>query len=166
MRACGVGILPDGKDLYHQLTHAGYEQLKDEEPILVVGVGASAGGLDAFERLFAEMPTDTGMAFVLLQHLSPDHKSLMDELLSRRTSIPICEAVNNQPLRRDHIYWIPAQNKGVISGGCLLLTDRDPAEGLTYPIDHFFRSLAHDYGPRAVAIVLSGTLNSSSIKLL
>ena len=127
------------------------------DPSFVVAIGASAGGLEAIERMFDRMPEDTGMAFVLVQHLSPDFKSLMDELLARWTNMPIYKAENNLRIERDSIYLMPPRKAMVISGGCLLLTDKDPNEGLTYPIDQVFRSLAQDYGTRSIAIVLSGT---------
>jgi len=132
------------------------------EPRFLVGVGASAGGLEALERLFAEMPNDTGMAFFVIQHLSPDFKSLMDELLARRTSMPIRPARDGMHVERDTIYLLPPKKEMLISGGRLLVTDKDLSESFSLPIDHFFRSLAEDAGPRAIAIVLSGTGSDGS----
>ena len=132
------------------------------EPSFVVGIGASAGGLEAIERMIDHMPAETGMAFVIVQHLSPDFKSLMNELLSRRTSMPIHLVEDGMVVERDSIYLIPAKKEMVISGGRLLLTDKDPHATLTLPIDHFFRSLAQDCGRRAIAVVLSGTGSDGS----
>jgi len=125
-------------------------------PRFVVGIGASAGGLDPLVRFFENLPEDTGMAFVIVQHLSPDFKSLMDELLARHTPLPIHLVEDGMPVRANHIYLIPAKKEMIVSGGRLLLSERGRQQELTLPIDVFFRSLAQDYGPRAVAIVLSG----------
>ncbi|MFO0611802.1 MAG: chemotaxis protein CheB [Polyangiaceae bacterium] len=125
-------------------------------PHHVVGVGASAGGLEALEQLFSGMPTDLGYAFVVVQHLSPDFKSLMDELLARRTRLPVLQVENGVVVERDRIYLIPPKKEMIISGGRLLLSDKGAQAELSLPIDTFFRSLAQDLGPRAVGIVLSG----------
>jgi two-component system CheB/CheR fusion protein len=120
----------------------------------VVGIGASAGGLDALERFFDNLPTPSGMAFVIIQHLSPDFKSLMDELLARHTKLPIHLVEDGMLVEAGHVYLIPPKKEMIISGGRLLLSERQ--QELTLPIDVFFRSLAQDCGPRAIAIVLSG----------
>lgn len=125
-------------------------------PRYVVGIGASAGGLDPLVRFFDNLPNDTGMAFVIVQHLSPDFKSLMDELLARHTRLPIHLVEDCMPVEADHIYLIPAKKEMIVSGGRLLLSERGRQQELTLPIDVFFRSLAQDYGSQAVAIVLSG----------
>jgi two-component system, chemotaxis family, CheB/CheR fusion protein len=122
----------------------------------VVGVGASAGGLDALEQLFGAMPEHTGMAFVVVQHLSPDFKSVMDELLTRRTRIPVLLVEDDMHVEPDRIYLIPPRKEMIISRGRLLLSDKGESQSLTLPIDIFFRSLAQDMGPRAIGIVLSG----------
>ena len=128
----------------------------------IVGVGASAGGLEALEALFALMPEDSGLAFVVLQHLSPDFESRMDELLGRRTRIPIRKVTDGMEVEPNHIYLIPPRKDMILSGGKLLLTDKDPARGLTLPIDHFLRSLAQDAGRFAIAVILSGTGSDGS----
>ncbi len=146
----------------HPSQHPGTEPVSSKsQPSHVVGIGASAGGLEALERLFERMPARTGMAFVVLQHLSPDFKSLTDELLARRTGIPIFRAEDGMEVRPDAIYLLPPRKDMIIAGGKLLLTDKDPAK-FALPIDHFFRSLAQDVGSRAVAIVLSGTGSDGS----
>jgi two-component system CheB/CheR fusion protein len=126
------------------------------EPSHVVGMGASAGGLDPLVAFFDHLPRETGMAFVIVQHLSPDFKSVMDELLRRHTALPIHLVEDGMPVEADHVYLIPAKKEMIVSGGRLLLTERDRQQELTLPIDVFFRSLAQDAGARAVAIVLSG----------
>src|SRR3954462_8785193 len=128
----------------------------------VVAIGASAGGLESLERLFASMPVDTGMAFVVLQHLSPDFKSLMDELLSRRTRMRIRQADNDMAVEPDTVYLLPPMKEMIIRQGRLLLNDKDPRHGLALPIDLFFRSLAQDRGVHAVAVVLSGSGSDGS----
>ena len=125
-------------------------------PPFVVGIGASAGGLEALERFFGSLPDKIGMAFVVVQHLSPDFKSLMDELLARHTKLPIHLVENGMQVEAGHVYLIPPRMEMIISGGRLLLSERAPVPDFTLPIDVFFRSLARDCGPRAVAIVLSG----------
>ncbi|HEU5060148.1 MAG TPA: chemotaxis protein CheB, partial [Kofleriaceae bacterium] len=128
----------------------------------IVGVGASAGGLEALEALFALMPEDSGLAFVVLQHLSPDFESRMDELLGRRTRIPIRKVIDGMEVEPNHIYLIPPKKDMILSGGRLLLTDKDPGRGLTLPIDHFLRSLAQDAGRFSIAVILSGTGSDGS----
>lgn len=131
-------------------------------PCPVVGIGASAGGLEALESLFECMPLDTGVAFVVLQHLSPDFESHMDELLSRKTKMPVHQVTDGVVVKPNHVYLIPPRKEMIIAGGRLLLTDKEPERGFTLPIDQFFRSLAAEQGPQAVAIVLSGTGSDGS----
>ncbi len=128
----------------------------------IVGVGASAGGLEALETFFANIPDDTGMAFVVVQHLSPDFKSVMDELLARHTRLPIHRVTDGMTVEPNAVYLIPPKKEMIISGGKLLLSDKDPDQGVTLPIDIFFRSLAQDVGARSVGIVLSGTGSDGS----
>lgn len=142
------------------------ERLKNREnsgdPLYIVGIGASAGGLESLEQMFRHMPRDSGLAFVVIQHLSPDFKSFMDELLSRQTDIPVCRAEHEMPVEADHIYLIPPRKDMIISGRKLLLSDKDPKQALTLPIDHFFRSLAQEAGACAMAVVLSGSGSDGS----
>ena len=133
------------------------ENLDSNKPTHVVGIGASAGGLEALEKLFSEMPTELGFAFVVIQHLSPDFESLMDELLARHTSMPIHRVIDGMEVSANSVYLIPPRKEMIIADGKLLLTDRDPAPAFTLPIDMFFRSLADDFGARSIGIVLSGT---------
>ena len=128
----------------------------------VVGIGASAGGLEALEAFFDNVPLPCGMAFVVIQHLSPDFKSLMDELLARHTDLPIHLVEDGMRVEADHVYLIPPKKEMIVSGGRLLLSERDRQQELTLPIDVFFRSLAQDCGKRAVAIVLSGSGSDGS----
>ncbi len=122
-----------------------------------VGIGASAGGLEAIESFFTNMPSDSGMAFIVVQHLSPDYKSLMVELLSKKTSMPVHRAEDAMEVLPDHVYLIPPKKNLTIFHGKLLLSDQDHSRGINLPIDLFLRSLADDQAERAVAIILSGT---------
>lgn len=126
-------------------------------PSHVVGIGASAGGLEALERFFDHMPPDTGLAFVVVPHLSPDFKSLMGELLSKRTRMPVYQVTDGVTVQANSIYLIPQRKNMIITAGRLVLTDIDSPHGLNLPIDIFFRSLAQDLNERAIGIVLSGT---------
>ncbi len=131
------------------------------KPRFIVGIGASAGGLEALQRFFDAMPSDLGVAFVVVQHLAPDFKSLMDELLARHTRMDVHRVANNTEILADHIYLIPPRKEMVISGGRLLLTDTY-TENLNLPIDIFLRSLAAEAGPQAAAVILSGTGSDGS----
>lgn len=133
-----------------------------EKDFYVVGIGASAGGLEALESLFAVMPTDTGMAFVIVQHLSPDFKSLMDELLARHTDMAIHCVTDGMVVEPNSLYLIPPGQDMVILDGKLRLTAKDRTRSLSLPIDNFFRSLAHDCRSRAIAVILSGTGSDGS----
>lgn len=126
---------------------------------VIVGIGASAGGLEAIEAFFKEMPRESQMAFVVIQHLSPDYKSLMVELLSRKTEIPVQRAEDGMLVEKNRIYLIPPGKNLTIFHGRLLLSEQKSREdsGINLPVDIFLRSLAEDQGERAVAIILSGT---------
>ena len=127
------------------------------EDFSIVGIGASAGGLEAIEAFFEAMPVDSGIAFVVVQHLSPDYKSLMVELLSRKTAIPVQRAEEGMRVEANNIYLIPPKKNLTIFHQQLLLEDKKPRESNNLPVDIFLRSLADDQGERAVAVILSGT---------
>ncbi len=122
----------------------------------LVAIGASAGGLDALERLFDALPSDTGACFIVIQHLSPDHKSMMDNLLARHTRMPVLVATHRTPLAPNHVFLIPPAMHMTVADGRLHLV-RKPPTGLSLPIDVFFRSAAAAQGDRTIAVVLSGT---------
>lgn len=126
-------------------------------PSAIVGIGASAGGLEAIQSFFQAMPLDSGMAFVVIQHLSPDHKSLMVELLSRKTSLPVLRAEDGMRVQPNHIYLIPPKKNLTLFHGALLLHDQKPRGEINLPVDVFLRSLAEDQAEHSVAIILSGT---------
>mgnify|MGYP001494674696 FL=1 len=126
-------------------------------PSHYVAVGASAGGLEAIEAFFSHMPPDSGLGFVVIQHLSPDYKSLMVELLSKKTPMPVHRAEDGMWVLPNHVYLIPPKKNLTIFHGKLLLSEQDHSKGINLPIDVFLRSLAEDQGEKAVAIILSGT---------
>ncbi|MFP2907977.1 chemotaxis protein CheB, partial [Pyxidicoccus sp. 3LFB2] len=128
-----------------------------EEGPVVVGIGASAGGLEAFRELLRYLPSHSGMAFVLVQHLSPTHESNLTALLERVSPLPIVEASDGQRLEPDHIYVIPPAVLPSLDGGLLRLAPRPNGPGLPRTVDHFLVSLAREQGPRAVGVILSGT---------
>jgi two-component system CheB/CheR fusion protein len=127
------------------------------ETVYYVGVGASAGGLEALQDFFKAMPVDSGMVFIVIQHLSPDYKSLMDELLARQTDIPIRIAADGMMTEVNTIYLIPPKHNLSIFHGKLFLEEQKERKGLNLPIDIFFRSLAADKGKNSVGVILSGT---------
>jgi two-component system CheB/CheR fusion protein len=126
----------------------------------VVGIGASAGGLQAFEALFSGMPTNTdpGMAFVLVQHLAPGHESLLVSLLQRRTRLEVLRIVDGVRVRPNILYVIPPGCGLSLLGGCLQLKPQPPETRYSQlVVDDFFKSLADELGERAIGVVLSGT---------
>lgn len=131
----------------------------------VVGIGASAGGLEALEILLDNMPTDTGMAFVIVTHQHPGHTSLLPELLGRETEMPVVQATDNIKLQPNHVYVGPPGQHLAILDGTLHLLHTETRNSPRLPIDHFFRSLAQDQHHRAIGIVLSGTGSDGSIGL-
>ena len=130
--------------------------------LIIVGIGASAGGLEALENMFDSMPGDCGLAFVIVQHLSPDFKSLMVELLGRHTSMAIYRVEEGMKVEANSLYLIPPKQDMIIHDGRLRLKERKSTKSLSLPIDRFFESLAKDVGPSSVAIILSGTGSDGS----
>ena len=123
----------------------------------VVGMAASAGGLEAFTKLIRHLPTDTGMAFVLIQHLSPDHESLLAEILGRATEMPVRQVEDRMGVEPNALYVIPPGTQMTLVDGLLHLAPRQKTNGKYQPADVFFESLAADRGSKAIAVVLSGT---------
>ena len=128
-----------------------------------VGIGASAGGLEALEQFFQNLPLGSGLAFIVIQHLSPDYKSMMVELLSKKTQLHVLRAEEGMVVEKETIYLIPPKKNLTIFHGKLLLSDLPPHDRwINLPIDIFLRSLAEDQGDRSVAIILSGTGSDGS----
>jgi two-component system, chemotaxis family, CheB/CheR fusion protein len=133
------------------------------EPALIVGIGASAGGLAAFKGFLASTPADTGMAFVLVQHLDPHHKSLLVELLGSHSPIPVVVAKDGLAVKPNCVFVIPPDATLTIKDGVLQLVTPAPTREHRRPIDTFFTSLAEDCGERAVGIVLAGVGSDGTI---
>jgi two-component system CheB/CheR fusion protein len=131
----------------------------------VVGIGASAGGLEAFTRLLENLPADTGMAFVFIQHLAPQHPSMLASLLSRTTAMPVKEVQHGTPVWPNHVYIIPPNTLMSITGEVLELEPRPEERGAPRPIDYFFRSLAVGRKTIAVGVVLSGADSDGALGL-
>ena len=130
--------------------------------IPVVGIGASAGGLEVFKLLLADLPADTGLAIVFIQHLDPSHHSMLAEILARATAMPVSEAADGMPLEANHVYVIPANVDLTIAHGRLRLAPRTQTPGSHMPIDRFLRSLADECGNRAIGVILSGAGSDGS----
>ena len=137
----------------------------DTRPISIVGVGASAGGLEAFEQLLSALPSDSGMAFVLVQHLAPKHESILSELLRKSTKMPVVEVSQGMKVEANHVYVIPPNADMSIADGTLYLSPISPDRGRRMPIDSFLRSLAEDQQSRAIGVILSGTASDGTLGL-
>jgi two-component system CheB/CheR fusion protein len=134
-------------------------------PFPIVGIGASAGGLEAFEQFFTNMPSDTGMTFVLVQHLDPTRPSILGELVRRYTRMHVREIAGGMEIKPDTAFIIPPNcDMGIINGTFQLMKPVAP-RGLRLPIDYFFRSLAEDQKERAICIILSGTGTDGTLGL-
>jgi len=132
--------------------------------VRIVGVGASAGGLDAFLAIVSALPVDTGLAFVLIQHLDPRHASMLAGILAGATTLPVLEVVDGMRIERDHVYVIPPDTEMTIHGDLLRLAPRTPAVPHR-PLDGFFCSLAQERGTGAIGVVLSGNDTDGSLGL-
>ncbi|MCA9419527.1 MAG: response regulator [Nitrospira sp.] len=131
----------------------------------IVGIGASAGGLDALSRFFSSLPADAGMGFVVIQHPAPDRESLVPELLARKTSLPVHVAMDERLVEPNQIYIIPPDLQLTIEGGFLRVTRPSQAHGFRTSIDQFFQSLAEDQGPLAIGMILSGAGSDGALGL-
>jgi two-component system CheB/CheR fusion protein len=131
-------------------------QSPTDDSFPVVGIGASAGGLEAFTELLSHLPTDTGMAFVLLQHLDPSHPSLLTEIIARTTAMTVQEVVDGMEIAPNQVYVIPSDMAMTIAAGHLRLQPRSRARSMSRIIDRFFEALAQECGNKAIGVVLSG----------
>jgi two-component system CheB/CheR fusion protein len=142
---------------------------KDTKDFYMVGIGASAGGLEAFEKFFQKMPNDTGMGFILVPHLDPTHISLMPELIQKSSKMDVSHVKDGTKVKPNTVYIVPPNHELAILNGTLQLLALPKTAGLRMPIDYFFRSLAEDQGEKAICVILSGmgtdgTLGLRSIK--
>jgi two-component system, chemotaxis family, CheB/CheR fusion protein len=131
----------------------------------VVAIGASAGGLEAIIDLLRPMSSDTGMAFVIVSHLDPEHKSALGDILSKVTTMPVCDAAHGMAIEPNHVYVMPPNRDMVIAQGLLRLTPRVPTHVPQMPVDTFLRSLARECSSYAIGVVLSGTGTDGTIGL-
>ena len=135
----------------------------ENKKFYVVGIGASAGGLEALQEYFKEMPNDIGAAYVVIQHLSPDYKSIMDELLSKYTDMPVMIVEDGTEVKPNHVYLIPPKKEMTIKDGCLMLSDQGRINHVNLAIDIFFKSLSEACGQYAIAVVLSGAGSDGTV---
>ncbi len=133
---------------------------------LIVAIGASAGGIESFAELIRELPSDTGMAFVLIQHLDPRHKSMLAELFSRQTTMSVKEVTDGMFVEPNHAYVIPPNASMTISNRTLRLGPRIDSRGAHMETDRFMRSLAEDQGNRAIGVILSGTGTDGTLGMM
>jgi two-component system CheB/CheR fusion protein len=145
-------------------------ELKDRKPrgkksFPIVGIGASAGGLEAIETFFAHMPTGVGMAFVVIQHLSPQHKSILGEILKKDTLMKVMEVQDGMRITPECIYLNPPDKEVGIFNGIFHLVEPDESRKIRLPIDYFFRSLAEEQAEKAICIILSGTGSDGTLGL-
>jgi two-component system, chemotaxis family, CheB/CheR fusion protein len=138
---------------------------RNSQKLPVVGIGASAGGLEAFKSFFAKMPPDAGMAYVLVPHLDPGHKSLMVEIIGRHTAMPVVQVEDRMKIEPNHIYIIPPDRNLVVENDELVTCEISKARGINLPVDVFFRSLAVGWKESAIGIILSGTMRDGAMGL-
>lgn len=131
----------------------------------IAGIGASAGGLEALEQFFGNMPVNSGIGFVVIQHLDPNHTGIMPELLQRTTAMKVIQATDSLQVKPDHVYVIPPNKSMSVLNGHLFLFEPIELRGLRLPIDYFFRSLATDQQENSIGIILSGMGSDGSLGL-
>src|ERR1700691_4353223 len=131
----------------------------------VVGIGASAGGLDGCRKLVSALPATTGMAFILVQHLDPTHESMMVDLLASHTAMTVLQATDGLPIEREHLYIIPPGTYLSVVDGALHLSQPEARHGPRLPFDFLLRSMATASGTRAICVILSGTGADGSLGL-
>jgi two-component system CheB/CheR fusion protein len=141
------------------------ERKSNDGSFPIIGMGASAGGLEAFEQFFRLVPRESGMAFVLVPHLDPGHASMLTEILQRITAVPVVEAKDQMPVAPNHVYVIPPNREMAVFHGAIQLSVPEAARGQRMPIDSFFRSLAEDQGEKAICVILSGTGTDGTLGL-
>jgi len=133
------------------------ERSRSDDGFLIAAIGASAGGIEAVTELMQNLSVDTGMGFVVVQHLDPKHQSILTELLAKKTSMPVEEVTDGMRVQRNHVYVIPPNASMSVSDYVLRIGPREEGRGMYTPIDHFMRSLAGAQGSQAIGIILSGS---------
>ncbi len=142
-----------------------FEKKIESKAFPIVGMGASAGGLEAFEQFFRKMPPDSGMAFLLVPHLDPGHASMLTEILQRTTVMPVVEAQDQMAVAPNQVYVIPPNRDMAIFHGTIQLSVPEVSHGHRMPIDSFLRSLAEEQGEKAIGVILSGTGTDGTLGL-
>ncbi|MGO9255724.1 MAG: chemotaxis protein CheB [Bryobacteraceae bacterium] len=160
-----VAPLQPGRKVEMEATPPPAELSIRGKPYPIVGVGASAGGFEAFRELLTALPADTGLALVLVQHLDPGHESMLAKLLSSATAMPVAEVKEGMAVEQNHVYVIPPNAFMEIKDGTLRLMARGEPAARHLPIDRFLRSLAEDQGSRAIGVILSGTASDGTLGL-
>ena len=138
------------------------KKTRDAAGFPIVGIGASAGGLETLNAFFSVMPPDSNMAFVVIQHLSPKHKSIMASILDKHTRMPVREIMDGMKLEPDHVYMNPPGKNVAVFNSRLHLMEPIKSGAINMPIDFFFRSLSEDQGEKAIGIILSGTASDGT----
>src|SRR5450631_2557726 len=138
---------------------------KDRLPTRIVGLGASAGGLEPLQQFLAHVPVPSGLAYIVVQHLDPTHKAMLTELLQRQTPMPVREATASMRAEPNAVYVIPPNTELTVKDGLLRLAEPSEPRGMRLPIDVLFCSLAGDQGARAIGIVLSGMGSDGTLGL-
>ncbi|MGZ8252096.1 MAG: chemotaxis protein CheB [Methylophilaceae bacterium] len=154
-----------GESVHHSSVTTAVRNSGETSRFPIVGIGASAGGLEAFEQFFRNTPADIGMAFVLVPHLAPNHASLLTEILQRSTTMSVSEVQDQMLVRPNTVYIIPPNRDMAIFNGRLQLSVPDEPHAQRLPIDQFLRSLAEDQGENAIGIILSGTGSDGTLGL-
>src|SRR5687768_5563291 len=154
---------PPGTSMLKEIEEEG--ATPSSKQFLVVGIGGSAGGLNAFKQLIQAIPVDSGMAYIIVQHLDPTHDSILSELLQKFTLIPVQEVTDHVKVLPDNIYVIPPNKLLTATDGILRLSDRHPKSHNVRPIDLFFRALAEIHQSQAIGVVMSGTGNDGTLGL-
>ncbi|MEO1764858.1 MAG: chemotaxis protein CheB, partial [Cyanobacteria bacterium J06629_18] len=135
-------------------------QSSETKDFFIIGIGASAGGVQALEAFFSNLPDHPSAAFVVVQHLSPDYKSMMTEILQRKTQLPVHEIVDGVVIEPSHAYVLPPGKLVTVNNRQLRLEKRK--RNFNYPVNKFFQSAAKQWGEKVVGIVLSGTGNDGT----
>lgn len=149
----------------HQLEPTPNTAKRTNKTFPIVGIGASAGGLEAISELLQNLSSNTGLAFIYIQHLDPDHESMLSSILSRETKMNVLEAAHLMPIEPNHVYIIPPNKNMAINDGLLTLNPRQPKPIVNMPIDHFFLSMAEKQKEGSIGIVLSGNANDGTYGL-
>ena len=165
VKSAHVSLKPASIGNEPAITPKGHEIVTVESASSIIGIGASAGGLEALEQFFSPIPVTCGAAFIVIQHLDPTHKGMLPELLQRPTQMTVVQAANSMQVKPNCVYVIPPNKDLSILHGKLHLLDPVAPRGLRLPIDSFFRALADDQHERAVGVVLSGMGSDGTLGL-